>query len=151
MTKLRINNNVNTKSNKFIKGFKNFIIANIIYLASIFVTQHICSLVYTPIKSQSELEKLCDIEKKKLSCNKNIKVRLVDYDESKSMVPISYEKYDTCEIIIGGGASNLSFLRHELFHIYDDNENNFLRFNTIRYFYWDEPRATLYGNLGLKF
>lgn len=97
----------------------------------------------TRITSQTHLEEVLEIEKKKLGCYKYIEARLVD--ETCGIA----EKKDGIYIIeIGGEYATISTLKHELYHIHDGHVEE--PHSIDRYYFVLQPQAIAYQLFGWR-
>jgi len=115
-----------------------------VYGALLMGTQIVSNFASQNITSQAQLEQLLQTEKKRISCNKNILARLVDEDETVA----GKIRDGSYRIILGGFFANLSSLRHETYHICDGHTE--YEPTLLRYFFWGEPKATIYQATGLR-
>lgn len=103
------------------------------------------------ITSQKQLEQLIKQERSKIDSTNNSKIEgfLV---KDKSIVRRSTKISDNSYTIkLNKNYANLPILRHELYHILDghfEKNKNFPK--DIKYFFIDEPQATIYSTTGLK-
>lgn len=111
---------------------------------SLYGASAISSETSPKIESQARLETLLEEEKKKLKCNKKIRVELFG-----SPIPHADKKGDgTYEIKLNGNLATESILQHELYHICDGHIDSGYSF--LKYHFWHEPQAMMYETMGLE-
>ncbi|MGY4884782.1 MAG: hypothetical protein ACP5NZ_04360 [Nanobdellota archaeon] len=106
------------------------------------------SLFREKIKTQSELERVGKEEAERLGLG-NYDVKYIYDDKETSM----RKKRDTGKYELGmtKRLATRKNVKHELYHLLKDveGEKN-SKPNFVRYFFIQEPRATLYGTFGIK-
>lgn len=140
--------NINKIADYGIKIVKNIAIATGIYTGILLGAQGISQEFISPkINNQSQLEQILNKEKKQAGIKKDIMLDVklgCDEDGGSYSEKISEKKYK----IRLSSPTSLSTLKHELYHIADGHCDN--SFNRLKYFFIDEPQATIYEITGLK-
>jgi hypothetical protein len=104
------------------------------------------SLFHEKIKSQKELEIVVKEEAEKLGLG-NYKIKII-YDDKETSMRKKEGKY---ELGVTKTLATRKNVKHELYHLLKDvdgEKNSHPDF--VRYFFIQEPRATLYGIFGIK-
>ncbi len=135
------------------KAILTFLVANAAYFGGLIGSGVVANVPSPKITSQTQLEQLVEIERKKIDPknNYNISARLVSEDEATSK-KLGQNEY---EIRFGGFFANETTLRHELYHILDghyrdaDLSKDF-QVGILEYLYLFEPQARIYQITGLK-
>lgn len=140
--------NINKIADYGIKIVKNIAIAGIIYTGILLVAQGISQETSQRINNQSQLEQILNIERKRAGIKNEmiINISMSNNKEDISEAEKIGEKY--YQITLSPRSSNLSTLRHELYHITDGHCDE--TYNDFKYFFWNEPQATIYQITGLK-
>ena len=123
-----------------------------LYLAGLYTSQKISQNNSPKIENQAYIEKILEKERKRAGIKENIKINAFLNNEGAAYSQkIGKEEY---KIILPYKDSNLSDLRHELYHIADGHFNGGETKSSIRYaleyLFWHEPQATIYQLTGLK-
>ena len=110
--------------------------------------QGISELTSPKINNQINLKKILEKEKKQAGIkeDKIIYVTISKNEKEVSQaIKISEKEY---EIFLFNDGRNLGTLRHELYHIADGHCDK--PYNSLKYFFIQEPKATIYQLTGIK-
>ena len=123
-----------------------------LYLAGPYTSQKISQNNSPKIENQAYIKKILEKERKRAGIKENIKINVfLNNGWEAYSQKIGKEEY---KIILPYKDSNLSDLRHELYHIADGHFNGGETKSSIRYaleyLFWHEPQATIYQLTGLK-
>ncbi len=131
-----------------LKNFYRFIIKPHIIYFGILGVLDVCSHYKSPmINSRKQLEYLLPEERKSAGIDDKVIID-INIDTSIPCVnKISDDHYKLSFKLNSPTSSDLSTLKHELFHIADKTPSPI---RLIRYLYWNEPRAIYYSATGLK-
>ena len=141
------------------KTVTNVGIAGFIYLTALTGNNSISSYNSPIIKNRSELELIINDERIKAGVNENYHIHVIFEDnkpnESASAAKIGKNNY---LIRLPKKDSNLSTLRHELYHIADGHCDDVLEISKnsnslkklLKYLFVYEPQASIYQSTGLK-
>ena len=126
-----------------------------IYLLGLFAAEGVSDILSEEVEGLENLEKILEEEKSKLKqCqNYEINIKIIDDSETPYATKIYGDKFE-----IGlYQTSNISTIRHELYHIEDGHTNmktpkNLKErlHNGIKYLFVYEPQAAIYELTGLK-
>jgi len=141
---------------KILKGMNTCVFATgltgSLYLAGPYTSQKISQNNSPKIENQAYIKKILEKERKRAGIKENIKINVfLNNGWEAYSQKIGKEEY---KIILPYKDSNLSDLRHELYHIADGHFNGGETKSSIRYaleyLFWHEPQATIYQLTGLK-
>lgn len=119
-------------------SFFNFFIISIVVMG---LEGHLFS---EKITNQRQLEKVLREEMSKLKMNENISAKFGKaLGEVAHVRKISENNY---EIVLDYGKDRYA-VKHELYHVY---KNHFSQKMFVKQFFYCEPRAVIYGALGIK-
>lgn len=124
-----------------------------LYVGTLSFTGFVSGLLQPKITTQSKLEQMLEMDRKKLDASNNVMIRAA---LSQECIGKSTKLGDGLyEISLGGIHANESTLKHELYHILDghfeDAENlNSELLTALKYLFWYEPKARIYELTGLK-
>ncbi len=114
---------------------------------SLLLGSQLVSRHFSPsINTQSQLEFILEEEKEKAGIPKTTKVSA--NIENERLVYSHKEGDKKYKVVLAKENSQLVLLRHELYHIADGHCDQPYYF--LRYFFWEEPQATIYSITGLK-
>jgi hypothetical protein len=119
------------------------------YYLSLVGTQYVSIKSSPKITSQSHLEEILDDEMKKAGIDSDIDLKIKLSDDEDEVSHLKRFMDGSYEIILSPYGSNVSTLRHELYHLADGHLDNG-HFSLTKYFFWYEPQATIYQLTGLK-
>ena len=99
------------------------------------------------INSQEKLEKIVNEEKKKLKCDKEIKIKLTDEGVTYTKTKMKGNEIIGREIIFRDIYTSRNVIKHELYHACKQNPQSSFG---LDYFLWNEPTAIIYSITGIE-
>ncbi len=131
-----------------IKILRNCLVGVGIYSLALAGSQGIHQELSPKIENQVSLKKILEKERKQAGIKEDEIIHVTiskNEKESSYSIKISEKEY---EIFLFNYGRNLGVLRHELYHIADGHCDK--PYNFLKYFFIQEPKATIYQITGLK-
>lgn len=133
--------------NKIINGIKMITAGSCLYALTLLGIQGISELISPKINNQIQLEQIIKTERKLAGIKEDIKLYVtMGRKENSQALKTGEKEYD---IFLSKRGANKFTLRHELYHIADGHCDT--KYNNLKYFFIQEPQATIYAATGWKF